>query len=48
MSKNTNIHCLLDDKKSAKKVQSKDLVYEKSFQLSSRTPQLIHYFSIVV
>ena len=32
------IYCLLNDKKSAKKVWSKDLVYEKTFQLWSHTP----------
>ena len=34
----TNIYCLLNDKKSAQKVWSKDQVYKGTFQLSSRTP----------
>ena len=32
------IYCLLNDKKSAQKVWSKDLVYKGTFRLSSRTP----------
>ena len=31
-------YCLLNDKKSAQKVLSKDLVYKGAFRLSSRTP----------
>ena len=31
------IYCLLNDKKSAQKVCSKDLVYKGTFRLSSRT-----------
>ena len=34
------IYCLLNDNKSAQKVLSKDLKYEKTFRLSSRTPCL--------
>ena len=32
------IYCLLNDKKSAQKVWSKDLVYKGTFRLSRRTP----------
>ena len=34
------IYSLLNDKKSAQKVWSKDLVYGKTFQLSSHTPRI--------
>ena len=32
------MYCLSNDKKSAQKVWSKDLVYKVTFRLSSRTP----------
>ena len=40
------LFCFLKDKKSAQKVWSNDLVYEKTFRLSSRTPRrmLIEFY----
>ena len=45
ISNSTEYYCLLNDKKNAQKVWSKELVYKRTFRLSIRTQEQFNVMS---